>query len=99
GLSLSGRGMSWRRGRSGIAFPPNLYDPEERERLRSALKSVLSPETGFAVERGAAGLSPELLRAEAQRLVPQMQRLVTEAGTARPPRALSTGPDVVERAL
>jgi len=98
-LAISGRGMALRPGRSGIGFPPNLSDPDERERLRSALKSVLSPQTGFAVERGAAGLSPELLRAEAERLVAEWQRLVTEAGTARPPRVLSTGPDVVERAL
>ena len=98
-LALPGRGMALRPGRPGLAFAPNLADPEERERLRSALKPMLTAEAGLAVEAGAAGLRPELLRTEAERLFANWHTLSAQAGAARPPLPLSTGPDVVERAL
>src|SRR5437867_9437130 len=62
--TLSGRAMALRPGRGGIAFAAGLADPEERERIRSALKPVLPAEAGFAVERSASGLSAEILCAE-----------------------------------
>jgi ribonuclease G len=97
--ALPGRGMALRPGRSGIAFAPGLTDPEERERIRSALKPVLPADAGFAVERGAAGLSAETLRIEAERLIREWQALAARAGSERPPVALFEGPDAIDRAL
>jgi Rne/Rng family ribonuclease len=98
-LSISGRAMALRPGRGGIAFAPNLADPEERERVRSVLKQVLSSEAGVAVERGAAGLQAEILRGEAERLITEWREISTRAQSGRAPVTLHAGRDAVERAL
>src|SRR5262245_12790503 len=95
----SGRGIALRPGRSGIAFAPSLADPQARQRIRSTLEPVLSAAAGFAVERGAAGLPADILRAEAERLVREWQALAARADSQRPPVTLSMGHDAVERAL
>ncbi len=97
--ALAGRGMAFRPGRGGIAFAAGLDDPQERERIRAALRPVLPAETGVAVTRGALGLAPETLRTEAERLIGHWRRLAARAGAERAPAVLDEGPRAIERAL
>jgi ribonuclease G len=96
---LAGRGMGLRPGRGGIAFAANLADPEERERIRQALRPELPAELGLAVDRTAAGLPREALRAELQRLTRDWAAVAARAGQERAPAAIAEGPSAVERAL
>ena len=96
---LAGRGLALRPGRSGIAFAPSLADPQERERIRGALGSVLPGEAGLSVDRSAADLPAEVLRAEARRLVSDWSAIGERTRATPAPGLVSEGPDAVERAL
>jgi Rne/Rng family ribonuclease len=97
--ALAGRGMILRPGRGGIAFAANLTDPEERDRIREALRPELAAELGLAVERAAAGLSADALRAELRRMVGSWADITERAKRLRAPALLAQGSNAVERAL
>jgi ribonuclease G len=97
--ALAGRGMILRPGRGGVAFAANLTDPEERERIRDALRPELAAELGLAVDRAAAGLSPERLRAELRSLSRHWAEIAERAASQRAPALLAEGPNAVERSL
>jgi Rne/Rng family ribonuclease len=96
---LAGRGMALRPARSGVAFSPALADPEERERIRQALRLDLPAAAGVSVDRGAVALSPESLRAELRALARQWSDIAARAVGHRAPALLFEGPGAVERAL
>jgi ribonuclease G len=96
---LAGRGMALRPGRSGIAFAAGLTDPEERERIREALRPELPAELGLAIYRAAAGLAAAGLRAELRRLSADWAGIAARAHVQRAPALLGEGPSTMERAL